>query len=235
MRDNVPTMPRSIPLLPFFLSFLCALSPLATYIHTYGIPTLCALFLWLFYTLLFFSLFFFCFRCRDRFRTVIGSISLNPPTPANARDQRWAQFSSPTPPPLAYPLYSSLLRCFDYLLGPDCVFFSRDGLSSTCLSVCPPVCVRVSVFLTILFFLLSLPFRFSSSLFPPTECICTKCRGSAHNIAFGLFSPYYFCISYIDQKGAFLPPFEYNFLAFPLLNDRTLYPTCLLFSHIAHI
>lgn len=149
-------MPRSIPLLPFFLSFLCALSPLATYIHTYiwysdSMRPVSVAFL---YSSFLFFVFFFCFRCRDRFRTVIGSISLNPPTPANARDQRWAQFSSPTPSPLAYPLYSSSLRCFDYLLGPDCVFFfSRDGLSSTCLSV------RLSVSAS----LCSLQFCFSCS------------------------------------------------------------------------
>lgn len=136
-------MPRSIPLLPFFLSFLCALSPLATYIHTYGIPTLCALFLWLFYTLLFFSFFFFfCFRCRDRFRTVIGSISLNPPTPANARDQRWAQFSSPTPPPLAYPLcYYGASTIYS---APTVFFFLVTGcLVPVCLSacLCPRLCV----------------------------------------------------------------------------------------------
>lgn len=147
-------MPRSIPLLPFFLSFLCALSPLATYIHTYGIPTLCALFLWLFYTLLFFSFFFFfCFRCRDRFRTVIGSISLNPPTPANARDQRWAQFSSPTPPPLPTRCIPRYYGASTIYPGPTVFFFSRDGLSSTCLSV------RLSVSAS----LCSLQFCFSCS------------------------------------------------------------------------
>lgn len=193
-------------------------------------PCFCGFFI------LFFSFlcFFFCFRCRDRFRTLIGSISLKPPTPANARDQRWAQFSSPTlPPPLPTRCIPRYYGASTIYPGPT-VFFFFFHVTGCLVPVCLSVRLSVSASLFSLQFCFSW-FRFSSSLFPPTECICTKCRGSAHNIAFGLFSPYYFCISYIDQKGSFLPPFEYNFLAFPLLNDRTLYPTCLLFSHIAHI
>lgn len=136
------------------------------------------------------------------------------------------------PPPLPTRCMSRYYGASTIYPGPTVFFFFH--VTGCLVPVCLSVRLSVSTSLCSSQFCFSW-FRFSSSLFPPTECICTKCRGSAHNIAFGLFFPYYFCISYIDQKGSRLPPFEYNFLAFPLLNDRTLYPTCLLFSHIAHI
>lgn len=117
------------------------------------------------------SFLFFCFRCRDRFRTVIGSISLNPsprlPMP-EIRDGLNSLPATPPPPPFlpAVFLVSTVLR----LSARPRLFssFCRDVLS-TCLSVrlsvsvpCPRLCVPYNSVLLALFIIPFLFFSISS-------------------------------------------------------------------------